>query len=409
MTAQSRLTVCMFSNLYPPVYSGSSTQCAQLAEELTRQGCRVIVITAHLEAQSPAFEIRNGVVVHRLPCRRLPRLPIALNFPWLSFTFTRANRRRILEILKSEPVDLIHVHNHMFDMALHAVRAAQQLKKPLALTIHTIIRHPNSFFDLILGLADRLILGPQVVRKAHVVICPDHIISQYALNTLQAQNTVLIPYGINLPPPPDPQQMQAIRDKYALGEGPIILSLGHLHEVRNRRELILALPTLRQAYPRLKVLVVGDVGTPSAHELAARLGVLEHLVFTGAVPHSEIQDYIGLADLEAHWFDKSHPHKALGIAAQEAMAAGKVVIGNADENVYGGNILRNGDNVVLIDPTNTKLLTQRIIDLLKEEKIRISMGNKARDTIKNHFSWATIGESTLAQYRMLQISSTVEI
>jgi len=398
MTASAHITVCMFTNLYPPAYSGSSTQCAQLAEELTREGHRVIVITSHLDAQSPAFEIRSGVVVHRLPCLKLPRLPIALNFPWINITFTRRNKQRILEILQAEEVDVIHAHNHMFDMVFHAIRAAHRLKKPLALTIHTIIRHPNPVFDVILSLADRFILGPHVVQKADAVICPDDIILQYAMKTLRAKTTTLIPYGIQPPPPPDPQNMTAIRDRYRLGNGPVILSLGHLHEIRNRRELILALPELRKVFPQLKVLVVGDIGTRSAHELADRLGVLDHLVFTGAVPHSEIQDYIGIADLEAHWFDKNHPHKALGIAAQEAMAAGRVVIGNADEDVYGKGVLINGENVILINQNDSLALARKITELLSKREKRALIESNAKAVIQEHFSWSAVSQKTLAAY-----------
>jgi glycosyltransferase involved in cell wall biosynthesis len=83
--------------------------------------------------------------------------------------------------------------------------------------------------------------------------------------------------------------------------------------------------------PNIKINI-GDMGTQRPQILAKKLGVHENLVFTGAVPHDTLSNYLALSDLEAHWFFRKHPHKAPGIAAQEAMGAGKVVITAADKN-----------------------------------------------------------------------------
>ncbi len=404
MNSSIPLTVCMFSNLYPPVHSGSSTQCAQLAAELTKRGYKVIVITSRINRESPESEVVHGVHIYRIPCLRLPRMPIALNFPWLTITFTPSNTRRIVEILRAHPPDIIHLHNHMFDMAFHATSMARRLKKPLVVTVHTIIKHPSRLYDLPLAIFDRFLLKHLVIRQADVLISPDRIISSYIEKTFGNIKTKLIPYGISQPPTPEPEEMTAIRNRFGIEEGPVILSLGHLHEVRNRKELIEALPRLITRFPDLRVLIVGDVGTDSAEKLATRLGVRNHVIFTGAIPHAEISNFLGVADIEAHWFDRSHPHRSLGIAAQEAMAAGKTVIGNADENIYGDGVLRNGENVILIDPTNTEILVRQITDILTNDKKRELIGKNAQNTIRKHFSWKVIGLQTLNVYQMIRKS-----
>ena len=43
-----QLNVCMFSNLFSPVVSGSSVQSGLLSRELIRRGHRVSVVTAHV-------------------------------------------------------------------------------------------------------------------------------------------------------------------------------------------------------------------------------------------------------------------------------------------------------------------------------------------------------------------------
>jgi glycosyltransferase involved in cell wall biosynthesis len=252
---------------------------------------------------------------------------------------------------------------------------------------------------LLLCLADRLLLKFLVVRQANILICPDQIIKEYATRTFGATNVMLIPYGIDPMSKPPPGKVLDIRHRLGIGEGPVILSLGHLHETRNRKELIEILPQLVRRFPRLKVIIVGDVGTRTAETLATKLGVSEHLVFTGAVPHSEVSAYLALADIEAHWFTQSHPHKSPGIAAQEAMAAGKVVVTAADPDVYGAGILRDGGNVILVKLSDLPNMARRIIEVLENEAQRRTIGQRASRMIRAHFSWDQVCERTIEVYR----------
>ncbi len=408
MKSKKPFTVCMFSNLYPPVVSGSSTQCAQLACELARREWKVIVITARIDPNSPKLEVVDGVYIYRIPAIRLPRMPIALNFPWLNITYTKSNQRRILEILQQHPPDVIHLQNHMFDMAFHAVSMARQLKIPLAITVHTIIKHPNFLCDLLLSSVDQFLLKFHVIQKADIVICPDQIICDYVMQAFGAVKNVIIPYGISQLPIPDPEKMLTIRKKYDIREGPVILSLGHLHETRNRKELIEILPQLLLHFPNLRVLIVGDIGTHVAETRAYKLGVREHLILIGAVPHSEVSDYLGIADIEATWFDPSHPDKSLGIAAREAMATGKVIVTAVNQNAHGNGIFQDGKNVVLVELNDLSILAKKMIDLLENKTLRRSIGQSASQTILEHFSWDKVCSQTNQVYqKIIQSKSTV--
>ncbi len=396
--AAKPLSVCIFSSFYPPVYSGSAIHCADLADNLARRGCHVTVITSRVTAESPEYETTNGVDIYRLPAIKLPRLPIALNFPWLNISFSPANVRRVRNILKNNPPDVLHLHNHMFDSALHAVDAARKFNLPLVLTVHTIIKHTNPAYDFLLHIIDRFILKHFVVRKAGTVICPDHIVADYVKTTFDHPNSVLIPYGITPPKEPDPQKAGTIRTAYGLEPGPVILSLGHLHETRNRKELIALLPRLLMRFPSLKVLIVGYIGTTSTMELAKKLGVHQSVILTGALPHADIPEFLEVADIEAHWFDKKHPHKTLGISGQEMMMAGKVIISNAAENVYGTGVLKNGENVVLVNPGDANLLFGKMAELLTDEHKRDRIGINAKKISAENFGWEIVCNKLLHAY-----------
>jgi len=400
MKQYSDLTICMFSNLYPPVHSGSATQCAQLSRELAHRGSEVVVITAKVDSQSEEYEQVDGVHIYRLPALHLPKMAISLNFPWLNSTFLPSNQKRINEIFVRHNPDVIHLHNHMFDLAFRAVGAARHFQIPLIISIHTVIKHPFPLFNLLLYPADRWFLKHYIIQKADVLICPDKTIDEYVREAFGVANTVLLPYGISPMVTPRPEELIALREKHGLLNGPIILSLGHLHEIRNRRELIKVMPKLLEHFPHLKLLIVGDVGTSSAEILASRLGVRDAVIFTGAVPHTEISAYLAIADLEAHWFQLSNPqNKTLGIAALEAMAAGRVVFGTADKDVYGEGVLRDGKNVILVNLNDLADLEKRLIDLLQNESQRVAIGQQAQNTIINNFSWESVCEQTTEAYQ----------
>ncbi len=394
------LSICMFSNLYAPVVSGSSTQTAALARELVRRGHQVTVITAKIVPTSPDYEQVDGVHIYRLPAIRLPRLPIALNFPWLSYTFTTGNLRRIERIIKQHEVDILHCHNHMFDLALSAVLMQKKSGKPLFVTIHTVIKHARSLYNLLLYPADRLLLKHLVINQANVLICPDANIVEYVSEAFGRVKTALIPYGISLPEEAvTPEAIEQLRAKYQLHSKRVILSLGHVHEIRNRKDLIEAFPAVLQAYPDTILLIAGTVATDFPGLLARRLGVADRVIFTGPVPYAEVPALLALADLEAHWLNQDEPGKtSLGIASLEAMAAGKVILAVANENTYGPGVLRNGENMLVVEPHNPARLAQTLIELLGDETRRRVIGLAARQTLKTRFSWDQVCASTVEVY-----------
>jgi glycosyltransferase involved in cell wall biosynthesis len=80
----------------------------------------------------------------------------------------------------------------------------------------------------------------------------------------------------------------------------------------------------------------------------------------------------------------------LGKGLIEAMACGKPVIASK----IGGptEIVQSGINGILVPPGNAKVLAEKILLLANDENIRRRMGEKARETILERFSWQVIAE-----------------
>jgi glycosyltransferase involved in cell wall biosynthesis len=98
------------------------------------------------------------------------------------------------------------------------------------------------------------------------------------------------------------------------------------------------------------------------------------------------------------FYQDAREYTSLGIASLEAMAAGKVILAWANENTYGRGILRDRSNIVFVDPNEPTRLAQTIIDLLLDHQKRRQIGERATQTIKEHFSWGIVCSKTLEVY-----------
>lgn len=394
------LTVCMFSNLFAPVVSGSSTQAEGLSRELSKRGHQVIVITAQTPENHNNYEALEGVHIYRLPAIPLPRMRISFNFPWLSYTFTPGNLKRVHRILHKHQPDVLHLHNHMFDLAFIAVLMRRHIKKPLVVTIHTIVKHSLLRYNLLLAPFDRIILKNLVVQQAEVIINPDLNTQRYVVETFGRRDSVIVPYGITLPQVTADSTVEYIKSKYHLMGKQVILSLGHVHDIRNRTDLIEAMPYILRQVPNAVLLIVGSIATQEPIQRVKRLGLQDSVIFSDYVPHYQIPAFLELTDIEVHWLNQdSMENTSLGIASLEAMWAGKVVLAAANERTYGDGVLKNGENIILVAPGNSKKVAEIIVHLLENKEKRVTIGAKARQTIMKHFSWESVCTQTIQVYQ----------
>lgn len=400
MAHTNPLRIAMLTNLFYPVVSGSATHSRGLARALTELGHHVIVITAHVDKTTPRHEVIDGFEVYRIPAIRLPQMPIALNFSWLSWTLWPKNLRRIKNILKQHDIQLMHIHNHMFDMALSGVLLQKQLKIPSIVTIHTVIRHNIRLFNLLLYPADRVILRHAVMRHIKSVICPDENVKQYVREAFGRKDGAIIPYGISLPSHPGSDIESQIVEQFQLAGKRIFLSLGNVNVFRNRLTLIRAVAEIRTRFPDFLLLIVGAMGDQRSVDLVKELQLEETVRFTGAQPHEHISIYHKLAELEGMWFEQVEADKhSIGIAAMEAMLAGKPVLTVSNINTFGENMLKNHQNIVNLKSGDKEEVIEVLCQLLENPDKSHAIGEQAKYFASEHFTWPKIAAKTAAIYQ----------
>jgi glycosyltransferase involved in cell wall biosynthesis len=160
------------------------------------------------------------------------------------------------------------------------------------------------------------------------------------------------------------------------------------------------MPLVLRAISDAQLIIVGDIGTKYAQNLVDELGISKSVIFTGAIQNSEVYKLLQIADIEAHWFQGNNPGtRILGIAALEAMAASKVVINTAEEDAYGGGVLKNNKNYMQIKLGQPERLAEIIVELLNNPAKRLKIEKAARDTIRKYFAWDVVCYQMINLYK----------
>lgn len=391
------LRICMFSNLLaPPAFTGSATFTWELARRLAARGHHVAVVTARLDT-APAQETREGVAIHRLRAVRLPRMALAHNFPWMTYTWLPGNMRRLRALFRAEGFHVVHQQNHIFDTILASRSLAERFRLPLVLTIHTFVQHPRPLYDRVLAALDA-VARRVILRRADAVVSPDPVCQEYLRARHGITDSPQIPYGIEVRAPTE-DQVRQVRERFALGEGPVILSLGHVHKLRPRLDLIGAMPAVLARFPSARLLIVGEVQAQEPVELARALGLGERVTFAGALPHDLVPALFAVSALEAHTFEGPYPGP--GIASMEAMAAGLPVISGEISPRYDFGHLRNWENIVFVPPGRAEAMAEALLRLLGNEALRRTIGQNARKMMAQRYSWDAVCSAYLSLYRRL--------
>lgn len=204
------------------------------------------------------------------------------------------------------------------------------------------------------------------------------------------EKIVVMPFGVNLDEfKPSLQKRLEIRKKYNIEENDICLMLsGYEFKRKGLKYIIEALPLVKG---NMKVLAVGEEDPKIYKELAADLGVLDKVIFTGFVP--EIKDYYSASDI----FLFPTTYEPFGITTLEAMATGLPII--ISKLAGSAEIIKNGhEGLLLNNPTDPKEITEKINLLVNNKDLRKQMGENAYKTAQK-YSWTKVAKQILEVYK----------
>ena len=200
-------------------------------------------------------------------------------------------------------------------------------------------------------------------------------VSEYLTRTIRipASKVSMIMNGVEEPAPRDPLVVQAIRNKYGIGDQTFVVgTVGRLEDSCKRvSDLIRAMPMLREAGRDARLLVVGEgEDSEMLRGLAESLGVADSVHFCGY--QATAADYYAVMDV----FALASAHEAFGLVLVEAMYAEVPVVATR----VGGipSVVDDGVTGLLVEALSPTLLATAILTLHADDGLRQSMGRKGR-------------------------------
>jgi glycosyltransferase involved in cell wall biosynthesis len=192
------------------------------------------------------------------------------------------------------------------------------------------------------------------------------------------------------------KKRNVVRDKYSLGDKPVILSVGCGTIRKGIPFLLRSMRDVRDKIPSARLIVVG----PSKYKdqmisTTNELGIEENVIFSGAVPREELPYYYSACDIVA----MPSLQEGFPVVVLEAMASGRPVVASR----VGGipEAIETGSNGILFEPGNVCELTQALVTLLDNECLRRKMGREARRVAEAKYDWKEIAFRYLAEFKSL--------
>jgi glycosyltransferase involved in cell wall biosynthesis len=277
---------------------------------------------------------------------------------------------------------------------LHSLASTAPARGPFrrVVTIHDLHYRilPDAHFGL-LGLGMR-VLVPLAARTSHRVIAISEATAADVRRLLKVPDDRLdvIPEGVGVTPDGAPVPEAQLRESYALGERPVVLSVSAKRPHKNLARLFEALAAIPRE--RRPVVVIPGYPTPYEAQLRERgreLGVLDDVRLLDWVSGPELEGLYALAAV----FAFPSLNEGFGLPVLEAMARGvPVVCSNASALPEVA-----GDAALLFDPTDATAITAAIERVLGDpaEAARLRAAGVAQAA---KFTWAATARATAESY-----------
>ncbi|WEF35979.1 TIGR04063 family PEP-CTERM/XrtA system glycosyltransferase [Pseudoduganella chitinolytica] len=381
-----------------PLHSGYTFRTRSILQQQRALGWETHHITSPKQGDVPdGQELVDGLRFHRTAPAHgaLARMPV-LN----QLAVIDRLAARLLQVATEVQPDILHAHSPALN-AVAALRVGRKLGIPVVYEIRAFwedaaVDHGTSKEW---GVRYRLTRAMETWALKRVdaatTIC-EGLRAEIVGRGIPARKIEVIPNAVDIGDfSVDGERDAALARQLGLEGRTVLGFIGSFYAYEGLNVLLDALPAMRARRPDIRVLLVGGGPQDAAlRQQAEALGVADAVVFTGRVPHSEVQRYYDLVDvlcyprLKMRLTDLVTPLKPL-----EAMAQGRLL---AASDVGGHReLIEDGRTGVLFAAGDAAALAQRVLALLDAPDSWPQLRAEGRRFVEEQRSWA----ASVSRYR----------
>jgi len=374
------------------VVGGREIHIKELSEGLVKRGHRVTILTTRLHNLN--YKKKNGVEIYYYN-KSNPKIYRASIFKDFVDFFQRINKEKKIDIVHNQQTLLgysfikYHKNNIPLVTTLHGT-TKNEIKSALNLkSIKGLIIAAYMFFESFYCPVNKITLN-----RADKIIAVSNELGEDIKRQYKTpeEKLVVIPNGIDINKF-KPMPVEDLREKWNLTDEKVIVSVGAINKQKGFHLLLKILPDILQK-KKVKLVIVGT--GPYLQELkvmAMKLDILVNVIFTGRVSEEDLPKYYNLADVCVF---PTLRIEGLPLVVPEAMACEKTVIASK----IGGipTVIEDNSDGILIEPGNLKELQEKILKVLRDEKLARKLGRNARKKVVERFSLDRMVEETIKVY-----------
>jgi glycosyltransferase involved in cell wall biosynthesis len=315
-----------------------------------------------------------------------------------SLYYSRALYRKLRSLVEQNSVDAIQFHNltglvpylHRKTLVIptwtkcHGVNDPYTANLDIAAKLRTV---PFLTDATLSATVDRLCykLSPHIIANSGST--KDRLLQHYHIDPARVSviyngvNHDLFNTGVN---------PQNLRTKLGLGDSTVLLYVGDFSFLKGIVHLLHGVKRLLREVRDVFLLLVGGYNNASRTgivRLVRELGIEKKVRIEEYVPHTELPKYYSISDICI----VPSLCEPFGNVALEAMACGRPVVAF---RAGGLAEIVNANVGITVEPEGIESLAKAILRLIKNEDLRIKMGEKAADYSKK-FTWDKTAKKTL--------------
>lgn len=385
-----------------PLHSGYTFRTRAILRQQRALGWQTFHLTGPKQgAGEVGSEHVDGLDFYRTP----PARGFKASLPVLrQLAVIDALAARLLELARELRPDILHAHSPALN-AIAALRVGRRLDIPVVYEIRAFwedaaVDHGSSSEGGLRYRATRAMETHAVRRVDAITTICEGLRADIAARGIAPSKVTVIPNAVDIT---DFSTGGARDPALAAGlglDGKTVLGfIGSFYAYEGLHILLEALPAIIARRPATCLLLVGGGAQEAAlRSQAEALGVAAHVVFTGRVPHDQVQRYYDLTDIliyprvRMRLTELVTPLKPL-----EAMAQGRLLVASD----VGGHreLIADGETGVLFAAGDPQALTEQVLALLAAPQRWEALRNGGRRFVEQERSWG----ASVARYRAVYL------
>ena len=374
-----------------PANHGTPAAIKEMSEELARRGHSIRVVTYPLSDDIPVTGIEIDRVGHVGWNREVNVGPSCQRL-----VFDAMLAKKLSQIVRRRKVDVIHAHNYEA-MLIGGVVSRLTGVPVIYNAINTMIDELpsyNFFRPRVLAIALAKLLDYVVPRMADIIIADTEELRSFIVDRgVQPERVITIHSGVR------PEMFQRgdgarVRERFAVGDSPLILYTGTFDEFQGLDYLMGAFRIVHEHKPTARLLLLSSTVT-RAHRakyetMARELGYASRFSVASSTL-DELPDFLAAADVAV----VPRPHSP-GIPTKllNYMAAGNAIVSFR----RSASILQHGVTAFLVEPVTAASFAEGILTVLDEPTFAQKMRANVKSFVLGRFDWPSIAVKLEAVY-----------